>query len=610
MRRPGRALVGATLLLLALPLRAHADPGTNIDEGFLYSHPSTAGWQGVWFGDKGEDHTEAVSSLWGRPDDDFGFLMCAKNSDANCSTNREVSFTAMLQPCSSDTALDCIAGFGHVDQSGRRVPATYVSKFPAVGPNEFVADPAAGLPVGTAAGLWKLGAGSGATTDLHYVNPRVFGQRQKGETRFTHKMFGATVSPVRLVPYDCARSMCTPGFELQNGGPSSGFGYGHGRENGQDCVMTGNNPLTNTMTCAERRAFTPAVTYYLTVRLSQSPRGWLHGRLNNSNVQITPVTGSDDALVIDLQGSSVTVPVVSKGMLFSELPAALQEKYRRTGGWPVCCGGSGYFTSTDGPRVTTTDPNVRNRLSIPPASGSPGLDELEAWLPLVNDTASADISLWGIRTLQDWEMRDVSKCMTAKQRLNGVVITNATQYSAGPPSFNKSTNSLDYKVSAPHFKSGGAEMKGVYELLMRTETARCVYGFEKAPFSSTIQVIESGGVQDVATTNVSENNGWIRLAAYNYTHSSPTLRVKFAQGVSAFEFLKRGKSIGSTSLARSAGLKVRAGVTLSLSVRKGSASCGVAGGRVTTRARGYCRVAVTMRAGGRSATRVVDITVL
>ena len=77
-----------------------------------------------------------------------------------------------------------------------------------------------------------------------------------------------------------------------------------------------------------------------------------------------------------------------------------------------------------------------------------------------------------------------------------------------------------------------------------------------------------------------------------------------------FEFLKKGKSMSATALAKSAGLKVRGGARVSLSVRKGTASCRVSGVRVSTRAKGYCRVAVTMRVGGRSATRVVDITVL
>ena len=145
---------------------------------------------------------------------------------------------------------------------------------------------------------------------------------------------------------------------------------------------------------------------------------------------------------------------------------------------------------------------------------------------------------------------------------------------------------------------------------MRTETARCVYGFEKAPFKSTIEVIERSGVQDIATTNVSERNGWIQLSAYNYTHSSPTLRVKLAQGVSSLEFLRKGESRAASMLAGSAGLNVRPGATYSLSVRKGGSACRVSGQRVAARTSGYCRIAVTMRINGKASTRVVDITVM
>ena len=69
---------------------AGAGSGTDVDEGFLYEFPNTAGWQGVYFGDKGDDHMEAVSVLYGRPDDDFGFLVCSKNSDANCTGRKTV----------------------------------------------------------------------------------------------------------------------------------------------------------------------------------------------------------------------------------------------------------------------------------------------------------------------------------------------------------------------------------------------------------------------------------------------------------------------------------------------------------------------------------------
>lgn len=595
--------------LLGVPTQSAAVPGTDVDEGFLYQFLNTAGWQGVYFGDKGDDHMEAVSVLYGRPDDDFGFLVCSKNSDANCTGRKTVEFSAMLQPCATPTSLDCISGFGHLADDGTKVPATFVSKFPSGSLNDFAADPAAGLPAGTAAGVWELGAGSGSTTGLHYLRAVVSGERTTG-SKFVFKQYRAVVSPVEMTPWNCRDAFCTLGYTPHPDGKTSGFQYGQGRDDGLDCVMTGTNPLTGAMTCAKRKAFTPTVRYYVSVRLSQSPKGWLHGRLNEPKISIAPIEGSDDALTIDIQGGSVAVPVVSTGRQFKDLPTEMQDKYRKNGGWPMTNGGSGYFTSRDGPTGENWGPEQRNRLSIPPAGGTVGLAELEAWLPLVNDTATADLSQWVVRTLQEWELQGANKCFTAKQRLNGVVVTNATQYSAGPPDFDTTTGTLNYKVSAPHYRSGGAETKGVYELFMRSETARCLYGFDKAPIKSTIEVIEKEGVQDIATTNVSERNGWLQLSAYNYTHSAPTLKVKLGQRVSGFAFVKKGKSLSASALAGVAGMNPSDGAKVSARVVSGFSKCSSTGSAVRARVKGACRVVVTVRKGAKSSSRTVDVSTL
>ena len=239
-----------------------------------------------------------------------------------------------------------------------------------------------------------------------------------------------------------------------------------------------------------------------------------------------------------------------------------------------------------------------------------GLAELETWLPLVNDTATADLSQWVVRTLQEWELQGANKCLTAKQRLNGVVVTNATQYSAGPPDFDATTGTLNYKVAAPHFRSGGSETKGVYELFVRSDTARCLYGFDRAPIKSTIEVIEKEGVQDIATTNVSERNGWLQLSAYNYTHSSPTLKVKLAQRVSGFAFVKKGKSLSSSALAAAAGVNPSDGAKVRVRVVSGTSKCSLTGSSVRARANGSCRVVVTVRKGSKSTSRTVDVSTL
>jgi hypothetical protein len=89
---------------------------------------------------------------------------------------------------------------------------------------------------------------------------------------------------------------------------------------------------------------------------------------------------------------------------------------------------------------------------------------------------------------------------------------------------------LTYKVAGLHYAPDGKTLnEGSYDLVMRSDVARCLYGFSKAPISATVSVVGEGGENKVATTVVSEKNGWLKLAAYGFTFSSPTISVKLSQ---------------------------------------------------------------------------------
>jgi hypothetical protein len=120
-------------------------------------------------------------------------------------------------------------------------------------------------------------------------------------------------------------------------------------------------------------------------------------------------------------------------------------------------------------------------------------------------------------------------CKSPSDKLVGIVSTNATTYLPGPPTFNATEGSLDYKVLAPHFLNDGSEFKGTYDLVMRTDIARCVYGFSNAPIKASVSIVSEEGVNQVAATTISESGGLLRLGAYGFTFSAPTLRVKLSQ---------------------------------------------------------------------------------
>ena len=102
-------------------------------------------------------------------------------------------------------------------------------------------------------------------------------------------------------------------------------------------------------------------------------------------------------------------------------------------------------------------------------------------------------------------------------------------YLGKPPVFDKESQSLDYKVASPHFNSKGEVFKGTYDLQIKSDVARCLYGFSNAPISAKISIISESGEANVATTVVNEKDGWLRMAAYGFTFSAPTVKVKLTQ---------------------------------------------------------------------------------
>jgi hypothetical protein len=160
-----------------------------------------------------------------------------------------------------------------------------------------------------------------------------------------------------------------------------------------------------------------------------------------------------------------------------------------------------------------------------------GFQEYLWWLEVAKDKSIGSKSMWIARTLSQNEIfsSGTSGCLANSKELTGIVTTNANMYISAPPVFNAATQSLDYKVSSPHFDDKGKLNVGNYNLVLSSEAARCLYNFSKAPISATVSIISSDGTSQVATSSVTEKDGWLYLSANGFTFSSPTVRVKLTQ---------------------------------------------------------------------------------
>jgi hypothetical protein len=196
--------------------------------------------------------------------------------------------------------------------------------------------------------------------------------------------------------------------------------------------------------------------------------------------------------------------------------------------YPVGAGG----TTRNFGDFTTTDLSSRTLLTMSMVSGDTAINEMNLWLPLLNDKAAAMRTFWVAQTIRGELPFDSQNCVRGKG-FTGVIGTNAAVYSDGPPKFDQAEQSLNYTVGASHLDSKGNLFKGYYQLNLRSDVARCLYGFGSAPIQAKIEVSSSDGTPSVATTVITEKDSWLKMTAAGFTFSTPEIKVKLSQEAEA-----------------------------------------------------------------------------
>jgi hypothetical protein len=531
-----RVAIVASLLPAAVGFAIQSElalAAADVDAEYRDPNEPGDGMQVVILNDRVLGPGQAFSFLMG-PSDRPGRYgpLCASLAEASCSGEKTVSYKAVLQPCSQSNQLDCISGFGSATESNDRTPGSFLGTFPTRGRHDFMGDVSKKLPSGGAATLWSLPSQPHRGGTTYMVQVVVSGYKAvRSDTFSSNSDFVIEITPVEIVgdegtqcdldPATGVHEECGedqgPGFyvtQIVDEEPVTGIAS-RVSSSDFDCSLLAQKQ------CARRHPFPSNARLYLTVRLSQSPTGWLHGRVSKPLVAVNSL--GDTAVEIDIAANSVKTPVLAVARPWAQLPEPLREAYRATGGY------NGAPAGTRNRAQFESGPEIRNAISGPTAYSTTGMAELLAWLPYIGDKSTADISRWMLRSMSDGELAGASSCFANRSQLNGLLMTNATQYSAGPPTFDRAAGSLEYKVAAPHYTSGGSTFLGTYDLVMRSTVARCLYGFTNAPLNVSISVVDNDGSNSVATKVVSERDGWLRIAAYGFGFSAPTIKVQMTQ---------------------------------------------------------------------------------
>ena len=497
-------LIVAFVLILSFTGYARADTA---EETYYPDVKSEPGWMGVTFDNSISlvEPSRLYAQLIPRSGDAPGqkMFLCSSTKDAPCQDPAySYSFHSNLTQCTSSSEKDCIEEFGKINDDGSIIDATHVIDYSNNG--NFVGDPSIGIPDGHGSNIWSLKESNGDQT--YAVNVGLDGDFVRSEGKANIYRFNSSIQPVKEVTgsqYIGTRVRVV----------KRAFGDGPGWDTS---ALIKGCQIYEEGKCAIRQTFDLNNNYILKVRLSQPINGWLHGRMNSATFDVK--SNADKSILLTITAKPLKVPMVNGWSKWTDLPENVKALY------PVGSGGTGGTVDA----FVTTNLASRTLLSPSEVAGQRAIDEMNAWLPLLSNKANNMKTLWSARTINGQLPIDMNKCPNS-QGLTGIVGTNAAVYSDGPPTFDPQSSSLNYTVGAPHFDSSGGVFSGYYQLNLRADIARCIYGFSKAPISAKVEIASSDGTPRVAVTSLSEKNGWLNLTATGFEFSTPKIAVKLIQ---------------------------------------------------------------------------------
>ena len=352
-----------------------------------------------------------------------------------------------------------------ISSAGEKVPGEYVANIDG---RTVKANKSVRLPYGSTSSIWKVpGVNHQGGADLYLVTVRLeTGGSQEGKRpRFFVNTFNSSINPIS---------------------PASG----------DSCqIRVGSS-------CYQEENFNPEHLVELRLKVQNTVQGWFGGRLKSTDIAIAKAGGNQSLYTIS--GYPVEVATFNERLPYDQASPAIQKSIEQ---WcpkdqSSCIGYglNGYDTAG----------HIRN---------------LELWRKMTKDSASGVAVRWAIRSIQNSQGSFCSS--SAKGKVLGIVSTNATVFDGGSPKFAKGT--LNYVVAGMHYLPGGEQkVLGTYDLVMDSGYARCLYRLGKVPVSATVSVTGSGD-KTIATTVVGESKGWLKLAAYGYTFSKKTIKVKIVR---------------------------------------------------------------------------------
>ena len=446
-------------------------------------------------------------------------LSCSSLSDPRCAGGYLMHSRAELQPCTTTNPTDCFLELIVKDSTGKAIKATQVTDVMLPMKQNFQGDQKALLPTGGNPLIFKIPDAAHAGGDLYMVKPDLNMSKDAEKDTFNLIKFEAGIYPVKI------RALTTE-TPTQSGASTNSMDYGGQIEIAGAGDQSCEDGLSDGKNCFVPETFPAGFSFGMKLRLSQSLYGWLHGRFQDPEVILSANPNSTSGVDLQIVAKPIKVPIIS-GFIKSEgAPTKILDYFKDIPRW-----GQTYGLVSEGARSGPLSGITIAHNHIDPSEQT--FKELSDWLDVLSDTSASEPSYWLVQTIIGGNGDQVEKCTKDTKALAGIVSTNATSYLPGPPRFDNTEQTLDYKVLAPHYAKDKSVFLGTYNLVINGDLARCIYGFSKAPVGATISVVSADGAARVATTLVKQDDKFVNFAIAGFEFSNPTVRVKFTQAVEA-----------------------------------------------------------------------------
>ena len=421
-------------------------------------------------------------------------IFCDEFNQRGCNldANADLVVNSVIPAC-ADAIENCIKSLEFVRSDGTIAKAKFVRYFKGKtfkGPEEL------GMPGGSRPSLWEApGVTNGGGTDQYVVNTIVNWNYFKGSASVIN--FNASVYAIKG---NTDARFTEPKIYV---GPAAYGVFASVTESGE-ITYDGSCVATEVGFCAERADFAPNTRIKLTLQLSNKVTGWLHGRIAKPDITVAPINNLYNTLSVE--ADTVDVPMMYGQFNKADMTAEFLDTFDKTQRL-----GRGKVVESF---WTQFYPESRFASTL-----------ITTFAEKVGNKATGVNGFWNLSSIYN---NSDNKCLNDASKLVGFVTTNAMAYSGSAPTWDGQT--LEYKVAGLHLlPDGKTPASGSYDLAIRSDAARCLYGFTSAPISATVSVTSADGQPKVATTVLNEKNGWLYLAAYGFSFSAPTIKIKLSQ---------------------------------------------------------------------------------